>query len=102
MHAQPVAGVGADIRINARLVGALKLSFCISRGCSSRTREKDLAEGGTKRRAWTPGPGGTLRDLPSSSIEPGWAITKLCGIRSMFSKMNSTGLPACKTSTSLS
>ena len=40
--------------------------------------------------------------MPTSSSAPGRVTTKLCGIRSLFSKTTSTGLPASTTIRSLS
>ena len=84
-------------------VGAVKSSFCDSRGCEQPAGEQDLVE----RRHVVPLQGARLRAVaspsrPTSSSDPGCVTTKLCGMRSLFSKTISTGLPAWTAMRSLS
>ena len=82
----------------------MKLSFCDSRGWSSLLASRILPR---LRHVVPLGDAGLLgrrlrpagRSLPASRAG---TMTKLCGIRSVFSKTNSTGLPARTTITSLS
>ena len=106
VHPPPVAGIGADVGIDARLAsGAVKLELLRLARLEQPAGEQDLVRAaGRSCRSRAPGLGGRRLGRAGRPLRasPGWVTTKLCGIRSVFSKTISTGLPAWTTSRSLS
>ena len=96
VHPPPVAGIGADIRIDARLArGGEARASAMSRGCSSWLASRIFVRARARScRSQAPGcVADASASMPISSSDPGCVTTKLCGIRSVFSKTISTGLP---------
>ena len=99
----PVAGIGADHRVNARFLRRIETQLLHLARLQQMAGQENLvrarhegARRGVRRR-------GRLLGGEADLLQtPGCRMARLCGIRSKFSKRNSTGLPACTTNTSRS
>ena len=96
VHPPPVAGIGADIRIHARLRRGGEARASATRAGRAAGWRRGSCRRAARSSARGP-PAGCSTTRPAGRplrASPGLVTTKLCGMMSLFSKTISTGLPA--------